>query len=71
MGAYRALDGPWSPCNVTTRFNTKALRDFPILCLAKCRNANNRLWTFQRSRSADDRTVQIVPGYRESGFRDF
>jgi hypothetical protein len=38
-GSLSALNWPLSRCNVTTRLDVKALRDFPVLCLSNCRNA--------------------------------
>jgi hypothetical protein len=49
----------------------KALRAFSRFYLSKCRNTRIYPWTFQRFRSADDRTVQILSGFPESGFREF
>jgi len=70
MGDYRALDGPWSPFNVTTCLVLKRYGIFPFLVVQNAETRKKSPLDFSTVQICCDRTVQIVSGYRESGFRD-
>jgi hypothetical protein len=69
IGAYQALDGPWSPFNVTTRFNAKALRTFPVSL--SCKMPKREKMAFGLFNGPDLALIGRSRSYRDIANRDF